>query len=345
MPLSQKTIILTILLAIMAIFLYSVRSILTPFVLGAVFAYILNPAVVFLEKRTKLAKGIAVLVVFFTVVILIGAISTEIGIRLAKETRDFSLESKYHNTLTNIRLENLPPWLSPSIKETIDSVNPAKIFRPDNVWPYFSGALSGIGSLFIFLITGFYFLKEGSKFVEKATSFLPNVDRVDVAILIRKINSALNNYLRGQVYLIVLMSFVSWLVLSFLGVRYAVMIGIFTGFAEIIPIIGPIVAGTVAVTVALLDGVPMFGATPFFEGLIVASAYFILRELEDIFVIPFILGRATKLHPLIVLFAVLAGGHLWGILGMIFAVPIAAIVRVSAEFLLARLPDGQEKIA
>ena len=345
MLLSQKTIILTIFIAITAIFLYSVRSVLTPFVLGAVFAYVLNPAVIFLEKRIKLPKTLAVVTVFLIVVVLIGAVSTEIGIRLAQETKEFSLESKYVNSLTNFKLEILPAWLRPSVRETLDSVNPARIFRPDRVWPYFSGALSGIGSVFIFLITGFYFLKEGSKFVERATSFFPNINRVDVAILIRKINSALNNYLRGQVYLIILMSFVTWLVLSFLGVRYAVMIGIFTGLAEIVPVIGPLVAGTVAVLVALFDGVPMFGTTPIGVGLIVASAYFIMGRLEDIFVVPFVIGRATKLHPLVILFAVLAGGQLWGILGMIFAVPIAAIVRVSAEFLLARLPDGQEKIA
>ena len=104
MLLSQKTIILTIFIAITAIFLYSVRSVLTPFVLGAVFAYVLNPAVIFLEKRIKLPKTLAVVTVFLIVVVLIGAVSTEIGIRLAQETKEFSLESKYVNSLTNFKL-------------------------------------------------------------------------------------------------------------------------------------------------------------------------------------------------------------------------------------------------
>lgn len=310
---------------------------MTPFILAAVFAYILTPAVDILQNRLKLNKLFSVVIVYIGVVLLLGIISTEIGIRLAQESRQFAQEYKSITSILYLSLGTMPFWLSSWITDIVKSVNTYEIFSPQKIWPYFSGALTGIGSLFVFLISGFYFLKEGGEISHRITSLMPSVDKVEVAILLKKIGMTLNNYLRGQIFLIILMSTVSFAGLSYLGVRYALILGIFTGFAEVIPFIGPIVAGSVACAVALLDGYSSLGLSPIPEIIVVASMYFLFRQVEDIFVIPLVMGHATRLHPLIVLFAVLAGGHLWGIMGMILAVPAAAIIRVVAGFLITKM--------
>ena len=133
------------------------------------------------------------------------------------------------------------------------------------------------------------------------------------------------------------MATLSWIALTILHVKYALIIGIFTGFAEIVPFVGPWVAGTVAVSVSFFDGISAFGLPPIFQGIIVALVYFMLRQFEDLFVIPHVLGHATKLHPLLILFAVLAGGHLWGILGTVLAIPIAALLRIFLEYALVKM--------
>ncbi len=337
MQISSKTIVIAIILFVCAWFFVAVRSILTPFILAAIFAYILNPAVNFLENKAKLSRDFSAAIIYIIVVAILVIVATNTGIRLTRESRELGLELRRMGETMDTQLDSFPSWSAPIIKDLSGNINIANIFAPQKLWPYFSGAITGLVSFFIFLIAGFYFLQAGKKWLERLTEFLPHNDKVDVVILYKKANQVLSDYLRGQILLIVLMSSVSWLALSILQVKYALIIGIFTGFAEIIPIIGPIAAGTVAVTVAMLDGVQTFGMSPLFQGIIVAALYFLLRQIEDIFVIPHILGHATKLHPLVVLFAAIAGGHLWGILGMILAVPIAALIRIIIEYLLPKL--------
>lgn len=319
------------------IFLYVVRSILTPFVLAAVFAYLLNPLVILLQKRLKLPKTLSVIIIFTIVIGVVIFVSTKLGIQLSRESRELASQSSSLIVLLLNSFNTLPVWLSNWLHDAFAGLNLDSIFTPEKIWPYFAGALSRIEGLFIFLIAGFYFLKDGDRVVEKINSYFPHIDQVEVAILVRKINTALNNYLRGQVFLIILMSTITWLGLSYLQVKYALIIGIFTGFAEIVPFVGPFTAGAVAVLVAMLDGISSLGLPPLFEGAVVASMYLIFRQIEDIFVIPYVIGHATKLHPLMVLFAVLAGGHFWGILGMILAVPLTAITRIIVSYLLNKI--------
>ena len=111
------------------------------------------------------------------------------------------------------------------------------------------------------------------------------------------------------------------------------------GFAEIVPIIGPIIAALVAILVVLITGSVNFYLTPFTAALIVAGIYFVVRQFQDYLISPYIMGRITKLHPLLILFAVFAGDHLWGILGLILAVPIAAVIRILLEFSLDKINE------
>ena len=133
------------------------------------------------------------------------------------------------------------------------------------------------------------------------------------------------------------MSVLTYMALSILGVPYALILAVFTGFAEIIPFIGPVIAASIAVFVAATDTTIRFGLTPFTEMLLVIGIYTVLRQMEDLFIIPNVMGRLTKLHPLAVLFAVLAGGHLFGPIGLVLAVPVAATIKVVVEYLLEKV--------
>ncbi|MCL5676247.1 MAG: AI-2E family transporter [Patescibacteria group bacterium] len=337
MQLSAKGITIIVVSLLVIIFLISVRSILTPFILAAVFAYILNPAVLFLKDKTHLPRRVSVVIIYTIVVAILIVLAANLGIRLTKESKELGYELRFLNKTIDTQLDSVPEWALPIITDVANSISFGSIFAPGKIWPYFSGAISGLISFFIFLVASFYFLQSGAQWMEFFQKTISVKNKIDIAILFKKINQVLGDYLRGQVFLIILMSTVSWLALSLLQVRYSLIIGIFTGVMEIVPIIGPIVAGTVAVLVAVFDGVTSFGLPPLFQGLVVAALYFLLRQTEDIFVIPHVLGHATKLHPLVVLFAVLAGGHLWGILGMILAIPVAALFRIVFDFYLSKI--------
>jgi predicted PurR-regulated permease PerM len=118
------------------------------------------------------------------------------------------------------------------------------------------------------------------------------------------------------------MSAVTFVILEWaFALPYALWIGILTGILEVIPLIGPIVAGAIACTVGFSQGGPT-------EAGALAIAYVILRQIEDQLVMPIIVGRAVHVHPLVTIFAVLTGERVAGVLGMILAVPIAAAVKV-----------------
>ncbi|MCL6096184.1 MAG: AI-2E family transporter, partial [Patescibacteria group bacterium] len=150
------------------------------------------------------------------------------------------------------------------------------------------------------------------------------------------------SYLRGQVFLVLLVSLVLFIALSILGVKFALILAIFSGLAEIVPIIGPIVAASLAAIVAFIGGTSNFSLAPLQTAIAVVVIYTVVRQLQDYLVNPYIMGKITKLHPLVILFAVLAGEHTAGILGLILAVPIAGVLRIFLEFSLDKINGKTE---
>lgn len=323
-------------------FLYLEHAILTPFILAAIFAYIFNPLVNFFYHRIRLPRIVSVIIIYIALISLMGFI----GMLLVRQATDesYALRGYVKNFTESARVEvaTLPAWIQPTANETLTSLEKSKLFQTQSIFLFFPQAISRIVSLFIFLFAGFYFLKEGRGIFDKILAYAPNDYRFELEVLLQKINAVLNGYLRGQVFLIVLVSAVLYIALTILGVKFALIIAIFSGFAEIVPIIGPIVAGGVAAAVAFISGTANFPMPPMTAALVVILVYFVARQLEDYFVIPFVMGHITKLHPLIILFAVLAGEHLWGILGLILAVPIAAIIRIFLEYTFNKFNTRQE---
>ncbi|MCL4353862.1 AI-2E family transporter [Patescibacteria group bacterium] len=319
------------------------RAILTPFVLAAIFAYIFNPVVNFFSNRIKLPRTLSVLIIY----LFLMAIVVLISVFITKRIVDESVELKgYVATLaktTKTQINALPDYARPFAQEGAVALEKSRIFAPASVFSLFPQAISRIISFFIFLFASFYFLKEGSTLMNKFLNYMPNKNRVDIEIVLRKMNKVFGGYLRGQLFLVVLVSLILYIALAILGVKFALVIAVFSGFAEIVPIIGPITAGAVASLVVLLTGISNFPLTPIQGAAVVVAIYFIARQLEDYFVIPQVMGRITELHPLIILFAVISGGHIWGAIGLILAVPIAGAIKILLDFSLDKINESDKK--
>jgi len=136
----------------------------------------------------------------------------------------------------------------------------------------------------------------------------------------------LSRYVRGQLLLIVIMSTIAYSFLHYaIGMKYALVIAIASGFLEIIPVLGPIAA----TTIATLVGFAQFDLT---KALIIIAFYTGARWLEDYLIIPRVIGHAVELHPLVVIFAVLCGEVMAGALGMLIAIPVAASIKILLDF-------------
>jgi predicted PurR-regulated permease PerM len=193
-----------------------------------------------------------------------------------------------------------------------------------------------------YLITTFYLLLETEQIVQKCYSLVPAPYRAEIRGLGQRIDEILGGYIRGTLLLIPIMSALTYIALSILGVRYALVIAIASGILEIIPLVGPWSATGIAVSVALFQTTAPFGWPNWLLALVVGATYFVLRMAEDNFIIPQVVGHAVHLHPVIVLFAILAGGALGGPGGLLVAIPVAAVARLLLRYLYRKLVDAPD---
>jgi predicted PurR-regulated permease PerM len=316
-------------LAALVTVLWVARGVLPPFIVAGILAYVLSPLVDELTARTGVRRPLIALAVFVVVLAVIVGLLWLAGARLNAELRAIALEGpsiigSLVDDLTggqnidflgqNITAAELARRIDIALRDALGT--PSQAIQAVRVG--FELTLSVI-LVFLGLV---YMLIDGHNFFAYVLRFVPREHRAHVEHLSAEIHRVLGRYLRGQLALIVLMSAVTFVILEW-GFRlpFALWIGILTGILEVIPLIGPIVAGTIACTVGFSQGGPT-------EAGALAIAYVILRQIEDQLVMPIIVGRAVHVHPLVTIFAVLTGERVAGVLGMILAVPIAAAVKV-----------------
>lgn len=334
-----RTIFFVSLVSVVLWFFYLEREILTPFVLAGIFAYVFNPVVNFLSHKIQFPRALSVVIIYFFLIGAIVVLGMFLSGRILEESSQLSLYIREIAEATNKQIQNLPDWMQPTVKDAVVSMQKSTIFSPQYLFSLFPQALSRFVSFLLFLFTGFFFLKDGGIMIQRLLALIPNDFKFDVDILFQKINAVLNGYLRGQLFMVFLVTFVLFIALSILGVRFSLILAIFSGLAEIVPIVGPIVATSIAAIVALFGGVVHFGFTPIQGAAVVIVVYTVVRQLQDYFIIPYVMGKITKLHPFLILFSVIAGEHLFGALGLVLGVPIAAVIRILLEYSLDKIND------
>lgn len=337
MTFTFRTIFFASLTIILAWFIYLERAILTPFILAAIFAYILNPLIDFLSDKTKIGRVIFIVLFYILLFSLLGWAGTFLTKEIFGQVKELANRAQFLLVNADSQIATLPVFLQDPVKDSIASLEEALKIEPTTIWPLFSGAATRVFSVITFLFASFYFLKDGKHFIEKFILLFRGENKIEVEILLRRVNGVLGNYLRGQLLIVIIMATLGTILFSLLGAKFFLILGLTIGLAEIIPMIGPIIAGAIVVIVSTFDGVSRFGAVPLYDGLIMLAAYTILNQIENYFIVPQIMGKITNLHPLVIFFSVLAGGHLFGILGFILAVPTVATLRILLEYSLDKL--------
>jgi putative permease len=168
----------------------------------------------------------------------------------------------------------------------------------------------------------FFLLKEGREMKKSLIELVPNRYFEFSLDLLYKMDLQLGNYLRGQFIDAVVFGALATVALWVLGVKYFLFIGIFAGLANLIPFVGPIAGMLLGAVAAVLDTGDVM------KGIWVVVAFIGLKLIDDFVVQPLAVGKSVDLHPMLVALAILTGGHLFGILGMLLAVPVAGFLKV-----------------
>ncbi len=310
-----------------------------------ILSYILLPLVGALERRFSLPRTIAALTVFLALLAVIFGGGRYLVPRLIDNTRDLqanypvliaNAQQTIADTLSGLGLGDLNGSVVGPNLQDLDRQIAGMVQR--NALPFVLGAGHFLLDFLIFLIATFLLLRDAPRIFVFIERNLPREHRHEILHVLRDTNVMLGRYIRGQLILVTLMSTVTTIALTVLGVPYSVLLGIMTGVLETIPFVGPITAGAIACLVALGHPNPFGWSQLAYVG-VVAVMYTVLRHAEDYLVIPTIIGRAVKLHPAVVIFSLLSGGVVFGLLGIVLAVPLAATMRLVLIYVRAKLRD------
>ena len=342
---TTKRVVVAALAAIFLLFIWRAGDIVAPFLWAAIISYILLPVVGAIERRTGAPRTVAAVLVFVAVLATIFGGIRFVVPRLVDNAHDLqtnwptliaNAERSIGQWLTALGLEDLQNSLITPNLQDLDRQIANMIQR--NALPVVVGAGHFLLEFLIFLIGTFLMLRDAPRLLNFIQRQLPQQHRGELVHVLRETNTMLGRYIRGQLILVVLMSSVTTIGLTILGVPYSVLLGVMTGVLETIPFVGPITAGAIACLVALGHPNP-FGWEQVAYVAVVALMYTVLRHAEDYLVIPTVIGRAVRLHPAIVIFALLSGGAVFGLLGIVLAVPVAATLRLVLIYVRAKLRD------
>ena len=335
---------IAVLIAAGLFLIYRAGDIVRPFLWAAILGYILLPLVRFLEDRFGGRRGLAAGIVFIAVLLFVVgglrflaplAVGQMQTFQRALPTLVANGQNTLAETLDQMGAEDLVPIVFGPI-----STAPLEISRSVATLavPVIVGFSHFLLEFLVFLIGLFFILRDFPRLIDWVKRLIPPASRHELLPLGEQVSLLLGRYVRGQLVLVVIMWTATTIGLTLFGVPFSLLLGLMTGMLEVIPIIGPITAGAVACLVALGNPNP-FGWSQLVYVAAVAIMYTVMRHAEDYFVIPLVIGRIVRLHPALVIFALLSGGAVFGLIGVILAVPVAATLRLVLIYVSAKLRD------
>ena len=358
--LSPRVAVLIATAVIIGILLWMARDAVRPFIVGLLLVYLLDPPVRWLVKR-GLRRSLAILLVYVVAIVAIVEIVNLTFTPLVDELGRFLEDLPGLLTQLQAQLDRLSEiyarlQLPEAVREWIDSLmagageggTGAPELDFTILFPVLTGAGSILGAVFAYVILPiwiFYLLKDRVALTEAFDRSLPPTWRFDVWAVLRIARRVFGQWVRAQLVLGVtvgVFTFIGLLILSrfvdpVFG-RYAVLLSVTAGILELVPIIGPIISAVPAVLLAATAGLE-----PVIAALVL---YTLVQQVENNLLVPKIQGDAVELHPALVMFAIIIGGSLAGLLGAILALPVTAAARDVVRYLFRRLsPDGAEALA
>jgi predicted PurR-regulated permease PerM len=334
----NRAILICITLALLLLLLWQAGSALSPFVVGGILAYLLLPAVKRLERILPtqrrfvgFRRPLAILIVYILAITLIVTVVRLVVPPLASQIGDIVVRGP--DLLAQAR-ERLDDWAAryhaavpDEIEAAIDS-NLAQIGSAaatavrTALTASFGWLLRTFNVIIGFLVIPiwlFYVLKDQERGLQFFYSLFPPAVAKDVKAVVEITDDVLKRYIRGQLFLGLSIGVASFIFLSLIGLPYALVLAIVNGFFELIPIIGPWLGAIPGIIVTLAvapDKLPL-----------VIIFYIVLQQVENVLLVPKIQGDAVDINPAFLIIALVIGGNVGGVWGLLAAVPLAAIAR------------------
>jgi predicted PurR-regulated permease PerM len=313
-------------LAALAILFYEVRLAILPFVIAIAIAFIVEPAVGWIEKRTKRRRWPGAILLYVAIVALLAGAAWWVGSVAVSDLVDFAQRAPA--TARNFLVETIGPQgitafghrLTPD--DIVERVS--RSIGDIGLGIAAQGAAFGIAVLMggvLTLVLLFYFMLSGPRLAAGAIWLIPPERRWSVERLLPQLIPALRRYLAGVLGIVLYTALVAWIGFGpVFRLPHAVLLALAVGVLEIVPVIGPAASMT-------LVGITAFEQHSL-SAIIFLMAFVVLLRLSiDNIVGPIALGQAARLHPVVIIFSFLVGAILFGVAGLILAVPTAVCIK------------------
>jgi predicted PurR-regulated permease PerM len=306
----------------------SVRPILSPFFVAFVLAYILNPVVVALEQKgigRKLAIGMVflgiILIIAVTVIFILPKIYTELLKLSAVLPGTVQALNQYFQDLrSNFVSTGLPNRVASVLDGQLAT---GEVFLADKLQAFLNQLPELITSMSLMILSpviAIYLLADWKRIQTSFLRIVPQRWRIGWQRVIQDISHIVRSFIRGNLIVALIVGILTGIGVKLVGMDYALIIGVICGIFDIIPYFGPLIGAIPSILLGLIQ-------SPFMA-VKVAIVIFVVQQIESDIISPKLMGDSVGLHPLWIVFALLAGGEIAGFWGMLLSVPFAAVIRV-----------------
>lgn len=343
---------------------------LSSVIIAIIFAYIINPIVNYLERK-GVKRQFGVIIVYISAILIFGILIVSVIPKTINEVSNLltslpgmvdTLIREFNNFLSNVFakfnielpknfiniyketnpkvngnvetpqiVSNILDSIKGTINDLIVKVQGSLMGSLSNVISKLYGFLTSAFRLVLIIIFSFYFSVDKERFMLRVKKAIPNKHREDISYLTRNIDIALQQFIRGRMLMAIFVGLLTMVYLLVLRVDFAIIIGLITCVADIIPFIGPFLGCAPAVLFAFMDS-PM-------KALWVLILFVIVQWVENNILAPKLIGDSTGLNPLVILISIIIGGGIFGVWGMVISVPLTSIIFILVDFIKIKYND------
>jgi predicted PurR-regulated permease PerM len=324
-------------------FLFYAHDAVRNLTIAAFVAYLINPAVVYLSKQTRMSRTAAVNVVYFCAVILLVGVPATLTPIFYDEFQIviqdiLNLSRQLSNTLSHpVHLGNLVFHLEAWGKNLSQVQGALLTPLPEEALKLLETTSVGFLWFLVILVSVYLFLYEWPRMRSSLFIMVLPPYRAEIEELYKRIRNVWMAYLRGQIVLMIIVGVVFTIAWLILGIPGALVLGVIAGLFTLVPDVGPFIAAVLAAGVALLEGSSWIQLPNFWVAAIVVLVYLVLIGLKNFFVRPIIMGRSVHMNEGVVFIAIIVATILEGILGALLVVPVLASVIVIAGYIQRRV--------
>jgi predicted PurR-regulated permease PerM len=348
----NRLILIVLLLLLVCWTLYVAKSALLPFLIGLVIAYLVLPLVHFLDRRMpsrlrdkNLARPLSILIVYLIVILFIagnfaflippvvrqGQVLWKQMPQLAARGRALVTEwlGKYQEAIP-LNIQQQIQGNLEKLASTIGQAFQEGITRTVSV---ISSTISFFLGILVIPFWLFYILNDEAKARESALDLIPDKIEPDLLNILHITDDIFSAYIRGQLILCLFIGAMATIGLLIVGVDFALLLGLVAGAFEILPFVGPILGAIPALFVAALQS-PI-------SALWTLIVFIVIQQIENLLLVPKVAGESVKLHPALIMVALVVGNEALGLWGMLLAVPLTAVIRDIFKYLYLRFSDEE----